>query len=251
MPRQQILSTVPADVRAIAEDRARLEKQDPAYPAIALRLVSYRDMNGTWALVSQHKRPDLPTIFFDLVLRLRTKWQNQPKAPTRELEANVERIASLASALAAALAAHDAEIDLILGQPLTFHHVMVGAREIRNEAMHGSQPRRGLTYALRNHLRPVHDRLRDPYPTLPEFLESLAAELRPSRVSGALAIRPTRVADHNAERTWLVRWMTVFFQSRFGEPRFDLVAATVNTLLDDPDCRLDASHARKLAPDLL
>lgn len=133
MPRQQILSTVPADVRVIAEDGAWLEKQDPAYPAIALRLVSYRDMNGTWTLLSQHKRPDLPTIFFELVLRLRTKWQNQPKAPTRELEANVERIASLASALAAALAAHDAEIDLIRGQSLTFHHVTApwASRSIR------------------------------------------------------------------------------------------------------------------------
>jgi hypothetical protein len=57
----------------------------------------------------------------------------------------------------------------------------------------------------------------------------------------------------NAERTYMVRSLADFLNSTsaLGDPCFDVVAVTVNSILDAKDDLLDANHARKLAFDLL
>jgi hypothetical protein len=85
---------------------------------------------------------------------------------------------------------------------------------------------------------------------VPDFLRALAQELRPSHVPRDTAIRPTRAGAANAERTFMVRPLSVFLHQAFGSPLFSVVAATVNILVDDATNPLDANHVAKLVADL-
>jgi hypothetical protein len=242
----EMLSTVPTSVRAIASSQEWLKKLTSGRPEIGIRLVSvsYPEMRGAWARVCEHDDSEFPIFFFHCALELPAVWQRMPKTPTKGLQARVSDAAAAADALAALLDAHQDEIDFHRGSHLTFHHVMVRARTIHSELAGKVAPPSDWSYAMLDHAR-------NPPPTLSDFLRSLGAELRPLRTSSQSVIRPTKVGDTNAERTFMVRSLSTFLNSAFGDPLFDVVATTVNTILDAKDDLLDANHARKLAFDLL
>jgi hypothetical protein len=234
-------SSVPASVRAIVSSQELLTKLTSGRPEIGIRLVSvlYPDMRNVWARVCEHSDPDFPMFFFHAAAELPAVWQRMPKTATTELRENVSQTAAAADALAALLDAHQGEIDFHRGSQLTFQDVMVRARTIRAELAGEAPPPSPWSYAMRE----LH---RLPPPTLSEFLRALGAELRPIRASSRSAIRPTKVGAGSAERTFMAKSLAAFLNSAFGDPCFDVVATTVNTILDAKDVFLDASHARKL-----
>ena len=236
--------TVPAGVRELASSAEWLEKLTSGRPEVGMRIVSasYPEMRDVWARVCEHQDPDVPTLFFHAVLELPARWERLPKTGTKVYQANVATVAAAAETLADLLDRHQSEIDFARGSRLTFHHVQVRARTIRQELVGKSRPPDGWLYALGESAQPL--------PTLPDFIRALAQELRPLREPRETLIRPTRIAGENAARTFMVRSLAVFLRDCFGSPLFAVVAGTVNTVLDDPTNPLDANHAAKLAADL-
>jgi len=239
-----MLDTVPAKVRELASSQEWLEKLTSGHPEVGVRLVStsYPDMREAWARVCEHSDPEFPTFFFHAALELWARWERLPKAGKKQCQATVAKIASAAKKLASLLERHGSEIDFVRGSRLTFHHVAVRARTIQQERGGVLPPPGPWEYALKDSVIEA--------PGLPEFLRALAHELRPPRVPRDTAIRPTKAAGASAGRTFMVRSLSVFLHDAFGSPRFDVVAATVNTLMDDAANPLDANHAGKLASDL-
>jgi hypothetical protein len=90
---------------------------------------------------------------------------------------------------------------------------------------------------------------RSPRLSISAFLLALGAELRPTP-SKAVRVRPTKIADKNAQRTFMVRSLAFLFQGGLGDPCIDVVVPTINTILDSKDGGLDVNHARKLIEDL-
>ena len=209
---------------------------------VRLVSISYPDMRGAWARVCEHADPEFPTFFFHFALELPARWEGLPKAGRKRYQANVAAIAAATETLAGLLERHQAEIDFVRGSHLTFHHVEVRARTIRQELAGETAPPDPWSYALKDNFRQ--------HPALPEFLRALAQELRPLRVPRDTVIRPTKAADENAARTFMVRSLSVFLQDCFGSPLFGVVATTVNTLIDDASNPLDANHAAKLCRGL-
>ena len=238
-------STVPDCVRSIISTPEALNRGTAGCPEIGIRLVStsYPDMHSVWARVRQHKDAEFPCVFFWLAAGLPARWRSTPKTPTKALQHTVSEIAAAAEELAALVETHEKEI-AFSGGGVAFHRVMVRARTIRAELVGEAERPDPMSYVCAELARP-------PQPTLPDFLLALAAELRPLRPPAQLAIRPTKVADKNAERTFMVRSLSDFLNTTLGDPSFDVVAVTVNTVLDAKDDLLDANHARKLAVDLL
>ena len=238
-------STVPDGVRSIISSPELLSNITAGYPEVGIRLVSisYPDMHNAWACVCQHTDVEFPGFFFHCAAELPSRWRNVSKTPTKRLQRAIAKIAMAADALAFQLETHRDDAAFHRGSPLTFHHVMVRARTIRAELAGDAPPPDRWLYALR-------DLERHPHPDIPEFLRGLAAELRPLRMSSRSVLRPTKVGDKNAERTFMVRSLSAFLNSTLGNPKFDVVAVTVNTILDAKDDLLDANHARKLALDL-
>lgn len=234
----QVLNTVPRRVREIASSCESLEKLTGGRPEIGIRLVSYEEMRTTWASICGANVPDLPEMFFHFALELSPIWQKMPKVTDAVLRANIADIAATADNLAASIEAHKDEIHFHRGSRLTLDRVLVRAKSIRD----GKDP------AWDGWIPEAKDKFGDTYPGVAEFMRALAAELRPSQISTQAELRPTKVSDRNAERTYMVRSLSHFLKSVLDNPRFDLVANTVNTILDESD--LDANHARKLASDL-
>lgn len=239
--------TVPERVRSIMSSPELLNNLTAGHPDVGIRLVStsYPDMRNVWARVGRHKDVEFPALFFSWAVELPANWQFMLKLPTtKPLLRTVAKIATAAENLAALLETHKREIAFSGGR-VAFHRVMVRARTIRAElAGEGGEPD-GWSYAAAELTAP-------PQPTLPDFLRALAAELRPRHAPSNLVIRPTKVKDKNAERTFMVKSLATFFNypGAFGAPSFGVVAATVNTILDAKDDLLDANHARKLADGL-
>ena len=130
-----MLDTVPAAVRELACSREWLDKLTSGHPEMGVRLVSisYPDMRGAWARVCEHADPEFPTFFFHFALELPARWEGLPKAGRKRYQANVAAIAAATETLAGLLERHQAEIDFVRGSHLTFHHVEVRARTIRQE----------------------------------------------------------------------------------------------------------------------
>ena len=236
-----ILSCVPQSVRSILSSDELLNSLSGGHPDIGVRLVSHEDMRDTWTALADCDDHEAAPLFFHAALELSENWRKMPKASSAVLRANVEDIAVLAEKLAAALQAHEDEIRFHRGR-LCFHDVLVRARTITDELAGKASPPNGWLYS-------AIDKFSHPLPAIPEFLRALAAELRPDDRS-KVTVRPTKVSEASAERTYMVRDLSRFLNMALGSPRFDLVASTVNTILNDADARLDASHARKLASDL-
>jgi hypothetical protein len=234
-----MLDTVPAEVSELACSQGQLDKLTSGHPEMGVRLVSacYPDMRD----VCEHKDPEFPTFFFHFVLELPARWERLPKAGTKQYQADVEAIAAASESLAELLERHQQEIDFARGSPLTFHHVEVRSRTIRQELAGEVAAPDGWSYA-------GLDNATGPPPALPDFLRALAQELRPLRVPRDTIIRPTRVAGETAERTFMVRSLIgVFSYIKHSEPSFGVVATTINTLTDEEFNPVDANHAAKLS----
>lgn len=239
----EILSTVPATVRAIASSAEALDELTEGDPELGQRLVTYPDMAATWAILAQHNDPELPALYFMAAAELPTRWRKMPKTRSAKLRRDVVALAGMADRLAKSLDKLDGEITFHRGWPLTFHHVMVRSRSIKREIIDKSATPDPWSYALR-----ADDH--GAYPILSDFVRALGAELRPSGVPRNARIRPTKVLDRNVERTFMVRSLSVFLHGAFGNPRVDLVTPTVNTVLDERTNPLDENHARKLLTGL-
>ena len=203
---------------------------------------SYPDMRDAWARVCEHSDPEVPTFFFHFALDLPAMWERCPRPGKKAYQATVAGIAAAAEELAGLLQLHEPEITFARGSRLTFQHVAVRARTIEQERAGKATAPGPWTYAL-------GDEGREPS-ALSNFLNALAQELRPPHTPRETAIRPRKVAAATAARTYMVRSLSVFLHGAFGSPLFDVVAATVNTIMDDAITPLDAKHARKLASDL-
>lgn len=241
----ELHSTVPNSVRSIILSTDSLNRLTAECREIGIRLVStsYPDMRSVWESVRLHEDAEFPGFFFHCAVELPTRWQRMSKMPTKALQHAVSEIAAAAEALAHLLETHQDEITFHRGSPLTFHDAMLRARTIRAEVAGDAEPPRPGSYAGQEHYRL-------PPPTPADFVLALAAELRPSRTPPQAFIRPTKVGDKNAERTFMVRALWHFLNSAFGNPSVEVVAVTVNTILDASDDLLDADYVRKLVFNL-
>jgi hypothetical protein len=239
-----MLDTVPAGVRELASSRQWLEKLTTGHPEVGIRLVSasYPDMRPAWARLCEHGDPEVPTFFFHFALELPAMWDRLPKAGRKQYQASIAGIAAAAEELAKSLQLLESEITFSRGSRLTFHHVAVRARTIEQERAGQVTAPGPWEYALGDEGREAS--------ALSNFLNALAHELRPPHTPRETAIRPRRAAAATAARTYMVRSLAVFLHGAYGSPLFDVVAATVNTIMDDAVTSLDANHALKLASGL-
>jgi hypothetical protein len=191
---------------------------------------------------------EFPALFFLWAVELPATWRSMPKTPTKALQRAISEIAMAAEELAAQLETHQKEI-AFHGGSQAFHRVMVRARTIRAELAEEVGAPDPWSYNAPELWAP--ELLRHPHPTVHDFLHALAAERRAMHPSSEFVTRPTKVADKNAERTFMVRALAALFIREFGDASIDVVVTTVNTILDAKDDLLDASHARKLLVGLL
>ena len=82
------------------------------------------------------------------------------------------------------------------------------------------------------------------------LLREFARVLRGTPAFLTDVLRPTKPNDPNAYRTFLVKALTHFFLSRVKRPKADLVARTVNAMLDQ-DSPINAKYVSKLTADHL
>lgn len=152
-----------------------------------------------------------------------------PRAPDKEIERNLSKLAADAESLADGLDQHANEIqfcgiELIVdnyrARPSTLYDGKIG---------------------------PYYDSILGPA-SVQALLRQFAKRLKARHAASLPLLRPTKRRAKEAERTYLVRAVAHFLLTHGGEPHWDWVARSVTAMTNTGT--LDAGHAQKLFVDL-
>lgn len=239
--RAKPLSNLSPQVLTVVNSPSFIEHDAGGEVAMLDRLISSNQMASVWDEVNRMSDDEyIPLRFLQLALALPRIWKLLSKTPTAEAKKNVKEIEVAARKLANQLRAHRPEFHLfgvyetglesLIFSTLTETGYTEVAKCIRDL---------GYSEALGNDSSAI--------PDLPTVLIKLADRLKDGLSRrGPFGQRPTKPRDKNSDRTFCVRELVAFSESRMGDNlSFDAVARTVNTILDlhDP---IDGDYVKKL-----
>jgi hypothetical protein len=225
------VSAVWASTAKEASDQARLD-----------RLVFSRDMKPVWDWLTAKsvQDKDLPLDFLVKAHVLPHFWESMSKTPTKQAMRDIKEMEDGARQLASQLREHEAEVRLLcgFGNSLLSLIAEIDRRKELEIPAEQLMKQNNVTYLL------TGERL---IPDLADVLEELAEKLARAKLGAVVYRRPTKPNDANAERTYCVQYLAQFFKECTGEIPRDVIARTVNEILDiGGTTPLDAQHVGKL-----
>lgn len=200
------------------------------------RLVTRETAYPVWmGMPREHGLPS-PLDFLSVCENALSAWERMPRAPDKEIEKDLAKLAADAESLAKRIDQHAVEIRFS-GIPLSVANHLASL-----------SPKRQHKYG-RHRLPHLYDPDNAVGPVLIQtLLREFATRLKSPEEGSRHPLRPTKRRARDAERTFLVRNLVDFFLRNGGKPHWEWVALSVAAMTDGE--QLDVRHIQRLVEDI-
>lgn len=215
------------------------------------RLVTRDEMFPVWEGLPRNRDRSLPFHFLVACRDALAAWERMPRAPDKEIEQSLDKLAAVADSLADDLDRHADEIRFCRISLFAANHLAGISEAQRNPGRFYRVDAENSSPLPLHRFPSLYDKDNVVGPVLIQaLLREMAQRFRAHDDGwGRHPLRPTKIRDENAERTFLAKCVVHFLRSNGGKPRWDWVARSVATMTDSD--AFDGDHARKLANKVL
>jgi hypothetical protein len=247
-----ILPEVPATVVAWATNQIRRcgGQSDAISQAIATRitnLVTYPDMKRAWVAIVELEKSHtaFSAVEFSIkAVEAPSFWNQVGKERRSTVSTITEQIAENAEKIASLLEKHRSLLKYWVGDGIDTANVL------RTAALGSGDPTVNSIYPDE-----VQEYIDDAalgryFPNMVEVMRAFSMTIRQIVEKEELSLRPTKPQDKNASRTYSIKVLSSYLLVTTQSPNRAIVAATINSVFDDPDSPVDENLVAKLTEEI-
>lgn len=237
----KLLSSLPATVRAWAENQLRLRETPSHESDIEIRkrikrLVSWDDLSESWhsigRLESKHEAFTALEVAYRAVAAP-SHWKSINKSRRSDVERGLSQTSEAAYKLATLLYENRENLRYWVHPELDTAELLQKAAAASDNPLVATLYETEVEVTVRRSLGLTIDCDLNPYfPRLHEVIYELSRSLKLAGKTEELLLRPTKSGDPNAGRTFTIRTLAHYFRSTTSKPYHKVVAALAYAAFD-------------------